>query len=147
MHDVTLMPSDSINRRSERIHKLLLISLHIHAASTLQFLHCITDLYSSLFHLKKFFVVCSFMAPPNNIVSHRFPHKLTSTSNSSIFYLSRDRNISVDGATTLSEVPDNITLSPFTSIPHISDSSSYPEIHLFQISKRSVSGFIREGIR
>ncbi|GFQ07440.1 stachyose synthase [Phtheirospermum japonicum] len=66
------------------------------------------------------------MAPPNLILE-----KLTSCFQKeknppSRFFLSPNRQITVDGITLLSDVPQNITLSAFNSVPHPSNNTISP---------------------
>ncbi|KAH7573460.1 hypothetical protein JRO89_XS03G0152900 [Xanthoceras sorbifolium] len=59
------------------------------------------------------------------------------------FSLSPDRNISIDGIILLSQVPDNVTLSPFNSLPHFSTTdhaSNIPAHILKPVSSKSVNG-------
>ncbi|KAH9683859.1 putative galactinol--sucrose galactosyltransferase 4 [Citrus sinensis] len=80
------------------------------------------------------------MSPPN-FVSQRVGNKPTSnnTSNTSRFSLC-NRNISVDGITILSEVPVNVALSPFSSLPHNSDTDSIPPHILKSVASKSKNG-------
>ena len=80
------------------------------------------------------------MSPPN-FVSQRVGNKPTSnnTSNTSRFSLC-NRNISVDGITLLSEVPVNVALSPFSSLPHSSDTDSIPLHILKSVASKSKNG-------
>ncbi|KAL5852220.1 hypothetical protein ACOSQ3_007338 [Xanthoceras sorbifolium] len=93
---------------------------------------------------------CSSMAP-SNVVSQRISTNSMSSSSStttnpdvaSRFSLSPDRNISIDGIILLSQVPDNVTLSPFNSLPHFSTTdhaSNIPAHILKPVSSKSVNG-------
>ncbi|GMY27936.1 stachyose synthase-like [Fagus crenata] len=66
------------------------------------------------------------MAPPN-LVPEAIPSaNLSETKSTSRFCLSLEGNISLDSITLLSHVPNNVTLSNFSSIPHAFDSNDSP---------------------
>lgn len=65
-----------------------------------------------------------------------------SAQSSSRFSLSQNREILVDGIALLSAVPENITLSSFSSIQHSSDTDNLPPSHLIKsiLSKAEENG-------
>ncbi|KAJ0034991.1 hypothetical protein Pint_24327 [Pistacia integerrima] len=80
---------------------------------------------------------------PRNIVSQRSIPTDSTNNKASItsrFSLSTDRDVSTDGITLLSEVPGNVTLSPFTSTSHFPDTDSIPLHILKSVSSKSENG-------
>ncbi|KAJ0092419.1 hypothetical protein Patl1_24865 [Pistacia atlantica] len=80
---------------------------------------------------------------PRNIVSQRSIPTDSTNNKASItsrFSLSTDRDVSIDGITLLSEVPGNVTLSPFTSTSHFPDTDSIPLHILKSVSSKSENG-------
>ncbi|OVA16756.1 Glycosyl hydrolases 36 [Macleaya cordata] len=70
------------------------------------------------------------MSPPN-LVSNSLPINSNNEPISNYrFSLSQDRKIYVDRITLLSDVPDNVTITSFSSILHSSDDDSPPPPHL-----------------
>lgn len=66
------------------------------------------------------------MAPPD-LVPEAIPSaNLSETKSTSRFSLSLEGNISLDSITLLSHVPNNVTLSNFSSIPHAFDTNDSP---------------------
>ncbi|KAL8481339.1 hypothetical protein ACS0TY_027741 [Phlomoides rotata] len=82
------------------------------------------------------------MAPPNLFLEKISSYFQEEKVPSSRFSLSSDRKISIDGVTLLSEVPNNIILSSFSSIPHSSSPDSPPPKHIL----KSVESNVENGV-
>lgn len=72
------------------------------------------------------------MAPPNLFLEKISSYFQKEKVPCSRFSLSSEREISIDGVTLLSEVPNNIVLSRFSSIPHASTPDSPPPKHILK---------------
>ncbi|PIN07774.1 Galactinol--raffinose galactosyltransferase [Handroanthus impetiginosus] len=78
------------------------------------------------------------MAPPSLISQKISTYFQKRNVPSSRFSLSQDRQISVDGITLLCDVPTNITLSSFSSIPHSSHTDCSPPQHILKSVQSNV---------
>ena len=82
------------------------------------------------------------MAPPNLFTEIHSHNSLKEGVSTSRFSLSPKGEISVDGVTLLSDVPNNVKLSAFSSIPHFSDDddSKPPDYMLKSVLSKSENG-------
>ncbi|KAL0457509.1 UNVERIFIED_CONTAM: Stachyose synthase [Sesamum latifolium] len=82
------------------------------------------------------------MAPPSLILEKIYSYFQKEKVPSCRFFLSPNREISVDGITLLSDVPTNITLASFSSLPHSSRNDSPPPEYM----QKSVDSNAENGV-